>query len=244
MILYPAIDILDGRVVRLRQGGFSNVTDYGDQPLGVAERFRKLGARWAHVVDLSGARDNDNRQTSLIDKICATGLNIQTGGGIRTEADLEQLFSLGCRRVIIGSLAVSDPDLVKTWLAKFGGDRICLAFDVRQVEEVYRLAISAWSKLSTRSLDEVVETYYNRGLKHALVTDIGRDGMLVGPNLELYTDLAERFAGVDWQVSGGVSSLADLEAAAQTGAAGVIAGRALYEQQFDVAEALACLRNG
>jgi phosphoribosylformimino-5-aminoimidazole carboxamide ribotide isomerase len=243
MILYPAIDVLDGRVVRLEQGKFTNVTDYGDDPVAVVARFKALGAKWVHVVDLSGARDKQPRQSRLITEMCSAGLSVQAGGGVRSDADLDRLLDAGCQRVIIGSLAVSEPKRVQAWMARVGTERICLAFDVRCVGGTHRLTTSGWTELSTLSLDELVEPFIAQGLQHALVTDIARDGMMAGPNLDLYADLVARFPSVNWQASGGVASLADLTALAGSGAAGVITGRALYEDRFDVAEALTCLQS-
>lgn len=240
MIIYPAIDLLEGRVVRLHKGDFGAVTDYGDDPVSVAQRFGRAGAVWLHVVDLSGAREGARRQEDAIRALCETGLRIQTGGGVRTEEDVEALLAAGVERVIIGSLAVKSPEIVGDWLDRYGGDRLCLALDVRKSGRSYRPALQGWTDLMMTTLDAVIEAYDGRDLRHALVTDINRDGDLSGPNVELYADLCARYPSIAWQASGGVSSLEDLDNVRKTGAAGVITGKALYEGRFELAEALAC----
>tara|TARA_R110000744_G_scaffold145205_5_gene257592 strand:+ start:403 stop:1137 length:735 start_codon:yes stop_codon:yes gene_type:complete len=244
MILYPAIDLLEGRVVRLHKGAFDAVTDYGDDPVAVAESFGEAGASWVHVVDLAGARDGARRQTETIREICQTGLRVQTGGGVRAAEDIESLLAIGVERVIIGSLAVTNAPLVRDWIETYGAERITLALDVKRLGGSYRPALQGWTDMMMTTLPEVIASYDGSGLKHALVTDISRDGDLSGPNLALYADLLERHPAVDWQASGGVSSLADLAAVRKLGLAGAITGKALYEGIFTLKEALACSQDG
>jgi len=244
MILYPAIDLLEGRVVRLHKGAFDAVTDYGDDPVAVAEAFGEAGASWVHVVDLAGARDGARRQTETIRAICQTGLRVQTGGGVRSAEDVESLLAIGVERVIIGSLAVTDAPRVRDWIETYGAGRITLALDVKRLGGSYRPALQGWTDMMMTTLPEVIASYDGSGLKHALVTDISRDGDLSGPNLALYADLLDRHPSVDWQASGGVSSLADIEAVRELGMAGAITGKALYEGIFTLKEALACSQDG
>lgn len=244
MILYPAIDLLDGRVVRLHKGAFDAVTDYGGDPVAVAQTFGDAGASWVHVVDLAGARDGARRQTETIRAICQTGLRVQTGGGVRSAEDIESLLAIGVERVIIGSLAVTDAPLVRAWIKQYGAQSLTLALDVKRLGGSYRPALQGWTDVMMTTLPEVIASYDGCGLKHALVTDISRDGDLSGPNLALYRDLLERHPQVDWQASGGVSSLADLEAVRKLGMAGAITGKALYEGIFTLKEALACSLDG
>lgn len=244
MILYPAIDLLDGRVVRLHKGDFGAVTDYGDDPVAVAEQFGEAGASWVHVVDLSGARDGTRRQSDTIRDICRTGLRVQTGGGVRSGEDVESLLAMDVERVIVGSLAVTDSARVAGWIERYGADHVVLALDVRRVGGQYRPALSGWTDLMMTTLDEVVKAYDGSGLAHALVTDIGRDGDLSGPNLALYRGLVERYPDVGWQASGGIASLDDIAAVRAAGAAGAISGKALYEGRFTLGEALACSQDG
>ena len=244
MILYPAIDLLDGRVVRLHKGEFDAVTDYGDDPVAVAEKFGEAGASWVHVVDLSGARDGKRRQSDTIRDLCRTGLRIQTGGGVRSAEDVESLLAMDVERVIVGSLAVTEPDKVAGWIGRYGADRITLALDVRHVGGQYRPALKGWTDQTDTTLDDVVKAYDGAGLGHALVTDIGRDGDLSGPNTGLYRHIVSRYPDVAWQASGGIGSLEDITAVREAGVAGAISGKALYEGRFTLAEALACSQDG
>lgn len=240
MIVYPAIDILDGKVVRLDKGAFDAVTVYDSDPARVADACCADGAEWVHVVDLSGARDGQQRQTGQTRNICGKGLRVQAGGGVRTVGDVEGLFRAGVDRVVIGSLAVSQPDRVSRWIEKFGREKICLAFDVRLVGRTYRPALKGWTDTANINLFDTIDMHIDAGLKHALVTDISRDGMLSGPNLELYADLIARYPQISWQASGGIASLDDLRAVERLGISGVITGKALYEGRFSVSEALSC----
>ena len=240
MIIYPAIDVLDGRVVRLAKGDFDAVTDYGGDPVAAAEAWRAAGADWLHLVDLSGARDGARRQHALVDAISATGLKVQTGGGVRGEADVEAILSAGAQRVVVGSLAVSNPHTVIGWISKFGAERIAAAFDVRIEAGSVFPTLKGWTERAPRTLAELLADYRRAGLAHALVTDVDRDGMLQGPNFELYDDLITIRPDMAWQASGGVSSLDDVKALKAAGLGGVIIGRALFEGRVDLTEALAC----
>jgi phosphoribosylformimino-5-aminoimidazole carboxamide ribotide isomerase len=243
MILYPAIDLMDGRVVRLHKGAFDAKTDYGDDPAAVAEGFKAAGADWVHVVDLSGAQAGERRQTGLIEAVAATGLKVQTGGGVRSAADIDALREAGVSRVVIGSLAVTEPEKVRAWLKFYGGEAIALALDVRTEGGHARPALKGWTETAETTLDDVIAEYADAGLAHALVTDIGRDGAMTGPNLALYEGLAQRWPNVAWQASGGVSGLADILALSLSGVSGAIAGKAIYEKRLDVAEAVRCLQS-
>ncbi|MEN0652053.1 MULTISPECIES: 1-(5-phosphoribosyl)-5-[(5-phosphoribosylamino)methylideneamino]imidazole-4-carboxamide isomerase [Hyphobacterium] len=244
MQLYPAIDLLDGQVVRLRHGAFDAVTAYGSDPLAVAEAWRDEGADWLHVVDLSGARDGARRQGEAVGRLCQTGLNVQTGGGVRCADDVEALLGAGASRVIVGSVAVTHPDLFASWLDAYGGDRLVAALDVRIEGGVAIPVVKGWTEASGTTLGELLATYRHSGLRHVLITDVGRDGALAGPATSLYADLALRWPDLAFQASGGVSSLADLAALAKSGPDGAIVGKALYENRFTVREAIACLRGG
>lgn len=242
MIIYPAIDLRGGRVVRLTEGRFDQETSYGTDPLAVARGFASDGATWLHVVDLDGAKDPAKRQTALVQTLARdSGLKVQTGGGIRDETQIEALLAAGAQRVIVGSLAAKQPELVRGWLAKFGAERIILAPDVRlDASGTPRIAAAGWQESTGVALDDFLTGYLAAGLRHILCTDISRDGKLTGPNTALYTGLIHRFPSLQVQASGGVASLADLPALRAAGAAGVIVGRALYEKKFTLQEALAC----
>lgn len=242
MIIYPAIDLRRGRVVRLTEGSFEAEQAYHDDPASVAREFAAAGATWLHVVDLDGAKDPSQRQTALVEKVVrATSMRVQSGGGIRDEAQVLALLDAGVVRVIVGSLAVKQPELVGGWLEKFGAEKIILALDVRlNAGNVPQVAIAGWRADSGLALDDVLTPFLARGLKHVLCTDISRDGKLTGPNFELYADLRTRYPQLEIQASGGVSSLDDLRRLKRENAAGAIIGRALYENKFTLKEALTC----
>ena len=242
MIIYPAIDLRGGRVVRLTEGKFDQEKTYGDDPLAVAQDFAAAGATWLHVVDLDGAKDPAKRQTALVEKLArASGLKMQTGGGIRAEAQIAALLAAGAQRVIVGSLAAKQPELVRGWLAKFGAERIILSPDVRlDATGIPRVAAAGWQESTGVALDDFLQGFLAAGLVHILCTDISRDGKLTGPNTTLYAQLVKKFPTLQIQASGGVSSLDDLRALKPTGSAGAIVGRALYERKFTLQEALAC----
>jgi phosphoribosylformimino-5-aminoimidazole carboxamide ribotide isomerase len=242
MIIYPAIDLRGGRVVRLTEGRFDQEKSYGDDPLAVARDFAAAGATWLHVVDLDGAKDPAKRQTVLVERLArASGLRVQTGGGIREEAQVAALLATGARRVIVGSLAAKQPELVRGWLENFGPEQLILSPDVRlDASGTPRVAAAGWQESTGLALDDFLAGYLAAGLVHVLCTDISRDGRLAGPNTALYAQLVKNFPALQIQASGGVASLDDLRALQAAGAAGAIVGRALYEKKFTLREALAC----
>ena len=240
MIIYPAIDLIDGTVVRLHKGNFDRLTTYSTNPVRVAQSYAVAGAKWLHLVDLDGAKNPENRQISLICKIIeGTGLNVQVGGGIRSFDDVKTLITAGASRVVIGSLAVRDTLTTKRIFDAFGPERICLAADVIWQKDGFHIAVSGWQKASGLSLFTFIETYLEIGLRHALCTDIDRDGTLVGCNRDLYQMVKQAFPNLLLQASGGVNVLDDLLGLP---ADGVIIGKALYEGRFDVKEALEAVR--
>jgi phosphoribosylformimino-5-aminoimidazole carboxamide ribotide isomerase len=241
MIIYPAIDLRGGRVVRLTEGKFDQEKSYGDDPLAVAKDFAASGATWLHVVDLDGAKDPAKRQTALVEKIArGSGLRMQTGGGIRDESQIAALLAAGARRVIVGSLAAKQPELVRGWLKKFDAESIILSPDVRlDADGIPRVAAAGWQESTGVALDDFLNGFLPAGLVHILCTDISRDGKLTGPNTALYAQLVKKFPTLQIQASGGVSSIDDLRVLKTTGSAGAIVGRALYEKKFTLKEALA-----
>lgn len=241
MIIYPAIDLRGGRVVRLTEGRFDQEKSYGDDPLAVAQDFAASGATWLHVVDLDGAKDPAKRQTALVEEIArGSGLRMQTGGGIRDESQIAALLAAGAQRVIVGSLAAKQPELVRGWLKRFGSESIILSPDVRlDADGTPRVAAAGWQESTGVALDDFLNGFLAAGLVHILCTDISRDGKLTGPNSALYARLVKKFPTLQIQASGGVSSLDDLRVLKTTGSAGAIVGRALYEKKFTLKEALA-----
>lgn len=239
MLLIPAIDLRGGQCVRLQQGRFDAETVYANDPLEVLDRYLALGARQIHVVDLDGARDGSQGNREAIRRIATRAGRdaIQVGGGVRTRQVAEDLLALGAARVVVGSVAVTHPDEVASWLREFGPERIVLAFDVRlDAGGTPCLATHGWERQTQTSLWDAVERYLPAGLRQVLCTDVARDGALSGPNVALYAECVRRFHGIAWQASGGVSAAADLHALAATGAAAVISGRALLEGRLDKQE--------
>ena len=240
MQIYPAIDLLEGKCVRLFKGDFDQSTEYSADPIAVAAEFREQGAQTLHLVDLSGAKNPDNRQTALIETIIReTDMTVQCGGGVRTASDVQELLNAGVERVVIGSLAVKNPKLTKDIIAKYGNDHICLAIDVAPDEKYgYAVATSGWQIRSSKSLEDIIGRYRADGLKHVLCTDISRDGTLEGPNTDLYKTIQNIDSDLIIQASGGVGSLDDLKALSDIGVDAAITGKAIYEDCFTVAEAI------
>jgi len=238
MLLIPSIDVRGGHCVRLFKGDFAAETIYPSAPLTVAEGYVERGARWLHLVDLDGARDGAlTNRAALLDMARVPGLSVQVGGGIRQRSTVEELFSLGISRVVVGSAAVEQPAEVASWLRDYGAERVCLAFDVRlDAEAKPQLQTRGWREATTVSLFDAVERYLEHGLRHVLCTDIDRDGALAGPNVRLYGECVQRFPGIAWQASGGVRNAADLQALAGVGAAAAISGKALLEGHIDAIE--------
>ncbi|MEO8358945.1 MAG: 1-(5-phosphoribosyl)-5-[(5-phosphoribosylamino)methylideneamino]imidazole-4-carboxamide isomerase [Vicinamibacteria bacterium] len=238
----PAIDVRDGRVVRLNQGDYERQTIYGDSPIEAIREYANDGAAVLHLVDLDAARVGHYTLAGLVEDIRKqTVLRVQTGGGVRSESDVEAILNAGAERVVVGTLAVREPEMVTRWLKTFGPDHITLALDARQDEQgAWRLPIKGWTEVTTRTLEELLAIYAEAGLHHVLCTDISRDGMLSGFNIDLYQKVAADFPGLQLQASGGVRSLEDIRAARDAGASGAILGRALLEKRFTLKDALAC----
>lgn len=244
-MIIPAIDLIDGQVVRLYQGDYAQQTTFSLSPLEQLKSYQAQGAKLLHIVDLTGAKDPTKRQTELIANLVSMlDTPIQVGGGIRTETQLNELLEIGVSRVVIGSLAVKEPQLVKSWFEKYGADAICLALDVNINEQGEKIvAVSGWQTGGDKSLESLVEEFKSVGLKHALVTDISRDGTLQGANNQLYQEIAECYPEILWQASGGIATLDDVNAVKQSGASGIIIGKALLINQFNVEEAISCWPN-
>ncbi len=239
MLIYPAIDMLDGACVRLARGKFDDVTTYGD-PLEQFAVFESMGAKWVHVVDLDGAREGRPVQHAALRRIAQnTRVKIQCGGGVRQWAHVQSLLDAGVSRVVIGSAAVKRPGEVREWISSFGLERICCAFDVLPAGDGFNVMVKGWTERSGASLSQALDLFAPGALKHALVTDVSRDGVLSGPNLALIRQLVTLRTDLSVQASGGVSSLEDLEALKDTGAAAAIVGRAIYEKRLNLGDALA-----
>lgn len=241
-VAYPAIDVREGRVVRLQQGDYARETRYADDPFDVAMRYADAGARWLHLVDLDAAREGGYTLGPLLNKIAEDGrLQVQTGGGVRDEAAVAAMLEQGASRVVIGSLAVREPELVGLWLQRYGAERITIALDTRQDDAgVWQLPIHGWTENAALALDACLRRYRDAGARHLLCTDIARDGMMRGPNIDLYRMIVARDEGFALQASGGVRDVADITAARDAGCAGAVLGRSLLEGGMTIEDALAC----
>jgi phosphoribosylformimino-5-aminoimidazole carboxamide ribotide isomerase len=245
-MIIPALDLIDGKVVRLHQGDYGQQRDYGSDPLPRLQDYQAQGAQILHLVDLTGAKNPAKRQIPLLQKLVAgVTIPVQVGGGVRTEEDVAALLEAGVSRVVVGSTAVKSPEVVKGWFTRFGAEALVLALDVRIDEQGNKqVAISGWQENSGVSLEELVESYLPVGLKHVLCTDISRDGTLAGSNVSLYEEVCARYPQIAFQSSGGIGDINDIAALRGTGVQGVIVGRALLEGKFNVEEAISCWQNG
>ncbi|NDJ57197.1 1-(5-phosphoribosyl)-5-[(5-phosphoribosylamino)methylideneamino]imidazole-4-carboxamide isomerase [Enterobacteriaceae bacterium 4M9] len=245
-MIIPALDLIDGKVVRLHQGDYGQQRDYGTDPLPRLQDYQAQGAQVLHLVDLTGAKDPAERQIPLLKTLLAgVSVPVQVGGGVRTEADVESLLNAGASRVVVGSTAVKSPEVVEQWFTRFGAQKLVLALDVRiDAEGNKQVAVSGWQETSGVTLEQLVERFSAFGLAHVLCTDISRDGTLAGSNVALYQEVCARFPQVAFQASGGIGNLDDIAALHGSGVKGVIVGRALLEGKFNVKEAIACWQNG
>ncbi|WP_305403377.1 1-(5-phosphoribosyl)-5-[(5-phosphoribosylamino)methylideneamino]imidazole-4-carboxamide isomerase [Photobacterium leiognathi] len=244
-MIIPALDLIEGQVVRLFQGDYGQVTEYKVDPAEQFNLYHQAGANWLHLVDLTGAKDTQARQLSLIEKLLkSTPANVQIGGGVRTEQDVADLLNAGAKRVVIGSTAVKQPEMVKGWMEKYGAEHIVLALDINIDDNGNRIvAVSGWQEDSGVTIEALLDDFLKVGLKHVLCTDISRDGTLAGSNVELYIDLCRQYPQVQFQSSGGIGSLDDIAALKGSGVAGVIVGRALLDGKFIAEQAFACWNN-
>ncbi|QGZ93630.1 1-(5-phosphoribosyl)-5-[(5-phosphoribosylamino)methylideneamino]imidazole-4-carboxamide isomerase [Terricaulis silvestris] len=239
MLILPAIDLKQGACVRLTQGRFDAVTEYG-HPFARLRSFSDAGAEWVHVVDLDGARAREPVQHDLIARLVAeTRLRVQSGGGVRTREHVATLLNAGVARVVVGSMAVRDPAEVRSWTVEFGPERICVALDVRAADGDWEVAADGWAVGAGVRLADALAQFPSGSLAHILVTDISRDGALSGPNVDLMRMIRALRPDLRLQASGGVSQLYDLFALREAGASTAIVGRALYEGRFTLEAALA-----
>lgn len=234
MKLYPAIDLKNGQCVRLRQGEFEHITVYSDEPEKVARRWQEQGATYLHLVDLDGALAGHSVNKAVIGRIAqAVSIPIEAGGGIRTEETISNMLSLGVKRVIIGTRAVERPEFLREMVEKFGQDSIVAGVDAKGG----MVAVEGWEKVSRLKALEFCLKLKELGVKHIVYTDISRDGMLSGPNVEATKILTEA-TGLDVIASGGIASMEDLEQLHRAGITGAIIGKALYKKRIDLGEAV------
>lgn len=229
--IIPAIDIIDGRCVRLSQGDYSSKRVYGSTPVEMAGAYAAAGIRRLHLVDLDGAKAGEPRNLEVLRHIAGLGLlKIEWGGGIKSRAALDAVFDAGADFAIIGSVAVMEPRLMEEWLSEFGGDKIILGADVR----AGKISVGGWLEDSDLSLDDIIMRFLPFGLKEVICTDISKDGMLQGPSDHLYVDLMKRYPSITFTVSGGVSGMDDIRRLSSLGLERVVAGKAIYENRISL----------
>ena len=238
MELIPAIDLKHGRCVRLLKGDFAAETVYSNDPSEILQRYRALGARRIHVVDLDGAKDGTQANRDAIMQLASDrSVKLQVGGGLRSLSRVQALLDGGVERAVIGSVAINSPDEVIPWFEQVDPTRIVLALDVRlDAAGTPMLTTHGWQQTSGVVLWNAVERFLQSGLTHVLCTDVARDGALTGPNCELYAEAVRRFPELQWQASGGVATARDLVALRDCGVAAVISGKAMLENKISSQE--------
>lgn len=239
MIIYPAIDLIGGKCVRLELGDFDKKTTYDLNPIDIALSYKAGGAEWVHIIDLDGAKKGSPQQLELIVELKEISqLKVQTGGGIRHIDEAIKVLESGIDRVIIGSLAVAKPNIIQKLINQYGAERVVLAMDVKIENDTPYIATHGWTHTTDLTLNEALSQFLDFGAKHILVTDISRDGLLEGPNLELYETLSITHSQLHIQASGGVASLDDIKTLRENKSSGAIVGKALYENIFNIHQAI------
>lgn len=229
--IYPAIDIIDGKCVRLTKGDYDTKVVYDDDTLQMAQYFKSKGAEYIHIVDLDAAKNPSNHNRKLIaDIITQSELKVQTGGGIRTEADVESLLTLGAFRVIIGSAAVHSREEVFHWIQKYGADRIVIGADVVN----QKIATHGWQQVTDENIFDFIKTYTTEGANTFLCTDIAKDGMMAGSSRPWYTEILQSFPDVQLIASGGVHDMDEVGRLREMGMESIIIGKAIYEGKINI----------
>jgi len=231
MRIIPAIDIIDGKCVRLTQGDYAQKTIYNENPLEVAKMFEAEGIQYLHLVDLDGAKANHVVNYKVLSEICThTNLKVDFSGGIKTHDDLRKVLDYGANQVSIGSLAVKNPELFLQWVQEFGSKKIMLSADVKN----NYIAVQGWQEESQITLSDFLKKYADAGIKYVICTDISKDGMLQGASVELYQSLIQQLPELHIIASGGVSDEQDIQKLHALGCEGVIIGKAIYEGRINL----------
>lgn len=239
--LIPAIDIIGGECVRLTQGDYSQKSTYYKDPLEIAKRYEEIGIKRLHVVDLDGAKESKPKNLKVLERLATqTSLDIQYGGGVKSDEAIQALFDCGASRAICGTIAVKQPEVFASWLAKFGGKRVILGADIKEG----RVATMGWMDSSSDTIYDLVDKFKGGGLEQVICTDISKDGMLSGPTFELYDELQSRYNEIDITISGGISSMIDIEKLNDMGLRSVIIGKAIYENRITFDELRLWLQRG
>lgn len=226
MEIIPAIDIIDGKCVRLTEGDYSSKTEYAFSPLKMAKQYEEIGFKRVHLVDLDGAKAGSVINWKIVEEIASeTNLSIDFGGGVKTMAEVKRILDLGVTYVTVGSIAAKQPNEFRNWLEIFGAEKFFLGADVRD----QKIMTAGWLERTDIDLSEFIEQYMNLGVNHFFCTDISKDGQLMGPSTALYKQMIESFPDINLVASGGVSSLSDLIELKEIGCSGAIVGKAIYE---------------
>lgn len=233
MHIIPAIDLIGGKCVRLSQGDYSSKKEYHDDPLEMAKRFEGAGISRLHLVDLDGAKAKKIINGAVLERICAgTSLQVDFGGGIQADEEIEKAFSLGAKQVTGGSIVVKNPLLFDEWITKYGSEKIILGADAKDK----MIAVGGWEETTTVELIPFIKGYVAKGLSYVICTDVAKDGLLQGPSTELYQEILQEIPGLKLIASGGVSSVKDLEDLEKIGVYGAIVGKAYYEGRVTLEE--------
>lgn len=231
--IIPAIDLIDGKCVRLTQGDYAQKKEYNDNPLEVAKMFEGAGITRLHLVDLDGAKNKKVTNQHVLEAITSgTNLKVDFGGGIQSDEDIQLAFDCGAEQVTGGSIAIKDPELFMSWVEKYGNEKIILGADARDG----KVAVSGWQEVTEVSLVEMIDKYFRKGLKHVISTDVAKDGLLQGPSFDMYHDLILTFPNMHIIASGGVSNMKDIIQLSNIGVDGVIVGKAFYEGKISLKE--------
>lgn len=237
MRIIPAIDIIDGKCVRLSKGSYETKKVYSGNPVAVAQSFQDHGIGYLHLVDLDGARTGRLVNHKILEEIASkTSLQVDFGGGIKTSEDIETAFSCGARQVTGGSVAVSNPGLFEQWITAYGSEKIILGADFRSTAEGERIAVSGWQRQSTQDLIPFIEGYRAKGIEYVICTDIAKDGMLSGPGTKFYEKVIDNIKEIKLIASGGITTLDDLMILRDIGCEGAIIGKAIYEGRVSLSE--------
>jgi phosphoribosylformimino-5-aminoimidazole carboxamide ribotide isomerase len=237
MRIIPAIDIIEGKCVRLSKGDYNTKKIYNENPLEVAKNFEAHGIQYLHLVDLDGAKSKNIVNQKILEEIASkTNLKVDFGGGLKTDKDLQIAFECGAHQITGGSIAVKDPDIFKSWIQKFGSEKIILGADANNE----KIAVSGWQEESSKELIPFIQEYQKEGINYVICTDISKDGMLEGPSFELYRRILEETSSKDKKLkliaSGGISTFSELPELAELGCEGTIIGKAIYEGRIQMKE--------
>ncbi len=233
MYIIPAIDIIEGKAVRLTQGDYSQKKEYNARPLEVAQQFEDAGLTRLHLVDLDGAKQKRVINWKVLELIASkTKLHIDFGGGVQSDEDLRVVFECGAKQVTGGSIAVKQPDIMERWLSRLGPEKIILGADAKNE----KIAVSGWEESTEVWVYDFVEKWVEKGIRYVISTDVAKDGLLQGPSFDLYRNLQDRFPDLNVIASGGVSNIADIETLADMNVFGVIVGKAIYEGRVTLKE--------